>query len=87
MFGTGVGGSSYAGPPIENFVAGDTIDLHSFSATGAALPYNPANGLLQITNGSSQVATLDFQNSTLGTGSPNFSFASDGSGGIKITHT
>jgi hypothetical protein len=85
LFGTGVGGSSYAGPPIENFVAGDTIDLHSFSATGAALPYNPANGLLQITNGSSQVATLDFQNSTLGTGS--FSFASDGGGGIKITHS
>ena len=83
LFGTGVGGSSYAGPLLENFVTGDTIDLHSFSATGAALLYNPADGLLQITNGSSQVATLDFQNSTLGTGS--FSFASDGSGGIKIT--
>jgi hypothetical protein len=85
LFGTGVGGSSYAGPLIENFVTGDTIDLHSFSATGAALLYNPADGLLQITNGSSQVATLDFQNSTLGTGS--FSFASDGGGGIKITHS
>jgi aminoglycoside/choline kinase family phosphotransferase len=48
------------------------------------LLYNPANGLLQITNGSSQVATLDFQNSTLGTGS--FNVASDASGGIKITH-
>ena len=83
LFGTGVGGSSDAGPLLENFVTGDTIDLHSFSATGAALLYNPADGLLQITNGSSQVATLDFQNSTLGTGS--FSFASDGSGGIKIT--
>jgi hypothetical protein len=85
LFGTGVGGSSYAGPLLENFVTGDTIDLHSFSATGAALLYNPADGLLQITNGSSQVATLDFQNSTLGTGS--FSFASDGGGGIKITHS
>ncbi|SEC71004.1 Ig-like domain-containing protein [Beijerinckia sp. 28-YEA-48] len=85
LFGTGVGGSSYAGPLLENFVAGDTIDLHSFSATGAALLYNPTNGMLQITNGSNQVATLDFQNSTLGTGS--FSFASDGSGGIKITHS
>ena len=47
--------------------------------------YDPTDGLLQITNSSSQVATLDFQNSTLGTGS--FSFASDGSGGIKITHS
>ena len=35
---------------FENFVTGDTIDLHSFSATGAALLYNPADGLLQITN-------------------------------------
>ena len=52
----------------------------------AALLYNPANGLLQVTNGSSQVATLDFQNSTLGSGSFN-PVASDGSGGIKITHT
>ena len=85
LFGTGVGGSSYAGPLLENFGAGDTIDLHSFSATGMALLYNSTNGLLQITNGSSQLATLDFQNSTLGTGS--FSFASDGSGGIKITHS
>ena len=85
LFGTGVGGSSYAGPLLENFGAGDTVDLHSFTAAAAALLYNPANGLLQVTNGSSQVATLDFQNSTLGSGS--FSVASDGSGGIKIAHS
>ena len=84
LFGTGVGGSSYAGPLLEDFGAGDTVDLHSFAAA-ASLLYNPANGLLQVTNGSSQVATLDFQNSTLGSGS--FSVASDGSGGIKIAHS
>ena len=85
LFGTGVGGSSYAGPLLEDFGAGDTVDLHSFAAAAAALLYNPVNGLLQVTNGSSQVATLDFQNSTLGSGS--FSVASDGSGGIKIAHS
>jgi hypothetical protein len=85
LFGTGVGGSSYAGPLLENFAAGDTIDLHGFVAAAAALLYNPANGLLQITNGASQVATVDFQNSTLGTGS--FSFASDGNGGILVKHS
>ena len=85
LFGTGIGGSSYAGPLLEDFGAGDTVDLHSFAAAAAALLYNPANGLLQVTNGSSQVATLDFQNSTLGSGS--FSVASDGSGGIKIAHS
>ena len=85
LFGTGVGGSSYAGPLLEDFGAGDTVDLHSFAAAASALLYNPANGLLQVTNGSSQVATLDFQNSTLGSGS--FSVASDGSGGVKIAHS
>jgi hypothetical protein len=85
LFGTGVGGSSYAGPLLENFAAGDTIDLHGFAATAAALLYSPANGLLQITNGASQLATADFQNSTLGTGS--FSFASDGNGGTLIKHS
>ena len=85
LFGTGVGGTSYAGPLLENFVAGDSIDLHGYLATAAALLYNPANGVLQITNGASQVATLDFQNSTLGTGS--FSFASDGNGGMLIKHS
>jgi hypothetical protein len=85
LFGTGVGGSSYAGPLLQNFGAGDTIDLHGFAAAAAALLYNPANGLLQITNGASQVATVDFQNSTLGTGS--FSFASDGNGGTLIKHS
>ena len=42
LFGTGVGGSSYAGPLLENFAAGDTIDLHGFMTAAAALLYNPA---------------------------------------------
>ena len=77
-FGTGVGGSSYAGPLLENFGAGDVVDLHNFSTSAAALFYTPASGMLQITNGADQTATLDFQNSTLDPGS--FSIASDGSG-------
>jgi hypothetical protein len=81
-FGNGKVGSSYAGPLLENFVAGDTIDLHGISATVGT--YTPTTGLLQIGPSSSPVATLDLQNNpTLATGT--FSFASDGSGGTKIT--
>ena len=86
LFGTGAGGASYAGPLLEDFVAGDTIDLKGYSATGASLAYNSTTGLLQITNGSSQLATLEFQNSSLGA-TGGFSIASDGSGGIKVTHS
>ncbi len=86
LFGTGAGTSSYAGPLIEDFVAGDTIDLKGYSATGASLAYSSTTGLLQITNSAHAVATLDFQNSSLSaTGA--FSIASDGSSGVKITHS
>jgi hypothetical protein len=82
LFGNGKVGTSYAGPLLENFVAGDTIDLHGISATAGT--YTAATGLLQIGPSSSPVATLDLQNNpTLATGT--FSFASDGSGGTKIT--
>jgi hypothetical protein len=80
----GAGGTSYAGPLLEDFGTGDTIDLHNYSATAPSLLSNSTSGLLQITNGANQVATLDLQNSTLGTGV--FGIASDGSGGVKITH-
>jgi hypothetical protein len=83
-FGVSVGSSGYAGPLLEAFSSGDIIDMRGISPTAAQLLYNSASGLLQITNGSSQIATLDFQTSTLGAGT--FSATSDGSGGLKITH-
>ncbi len=52
-FGTGVGTGSYAGPILENFAAGDTIDLKAFSSTGAALNYNATTGVLQVSDSTS----------------------------------
>ncbi|MBV9113478.1 MAG: hypothetical protein JOY67_11725, partial [Hyphomicrobiales bacterium] len=82
-FGTNVGTASYAGPLLENFVNGDTIDLKHFSSSAVTLSYNPTTGLLQLSNGSSQHASLAFQASTLGSSS--FQTASDGAGGTLIT--
>jgi Bacterial Ig-like domain len=83
LFGTGIGGSSYLGSQLEDFGAGDSIDLHNFSASGATLAYNSSSGLLQLSNGGA-LATLDFQQSTLGGGS--FHLAADASGsGLLIT--
>jgi hypothetical protein len=83
LFGTGVGGTSYSGSQLENFGAGDSIDLHNFSASGATLAYDPSSGLLQLSNGGA-LATLDFQQSTLGGGS--FHLATDASGsGLLVT--
>ena len=83
LFGTGIGGTSYLGSQLENFGAGDSIDLHNFSASGAALAYDPSSGLLQLSNAGA-LATLDFQQSTLGGGS--FHLAADASGsGLLIT--
>src|SRR5262249_43178343 len=46
-FGTNVGTSSYAGPQVQNFASGDTIDLKGFSLAGATLNFDPIAGLLQ----------------------------------------
>jgi hypothetical protein len=83
-FGTHVGTTSYAGPLLEDFKAGDVIDLKGIGPSGLALKYSAATGLLQITGGSAP-ATLAFQNATLGAGS--FHLASDGSGGTLLTHS
>jgi hypothetical protein len=83
LFGTGVGGTAYLGSLLENFGAGDSVDIHNFSALGAALAYDPTSGLLQISN-VGELATLDFQKSTLGSGS--FHLTADASGsGLLIT--
>jgi hypothetical protein len=77
-WGTGVGTASYAGPVIDSFVAGDSIDLANFAfSTSIKDTYTASTGLLQLNNGSVS-ATLKFDNSTLG--STHFSFASQGSG-------
>ncbi|MBV8449684.1 MAG: hypothetical protein JO124_17035 [Hyphomicrobiales bacterium] len=82
-FGTNVGTASYAGPLLENFVNGDTIDLKSFSSSGVTFAYNATTGVLQLSNGSSQHASLAFQAATLGSSS--FQASSDGAGGTFIT--
>ncbi len=82
-FGSNVGSPSYVGPLLENFLGGDEIDLKNISSANVSLNYNATTGLLQITNGASQVATLDFQNSSLGSGS--FDATSDGGIGTLIT--
>jgi hypothetical protein len=83
-FGTHVGTSSYAGALLENFVAGDLIDLRGISNSGLQLAYSSSSNELQITGAGGALATLKFQGSTLGSGS--FHIGSDGSGGTFITH-
>jgi hypothetical protein len=83
LFGTGVGGTSYLGSLLENFGAGDSVDLRNFSSSGATFNYNATSGLLQLSNAGA-LATLDFQQSTLGGGS--FHLAADASGsGLLVT--
>jgi hypothetical protein len=83
LFGENVGTRHYAGTLLEDF-GGATIDIEDFSASGLKMSYSSHTGLLQLTNSASQVATLDFQNSSLGSGT--FRFGSDPSGGLLITH-
>ena len=82
-FGTNVGTSSYAGTQLQHFVSGDRIDLKSFSSAGVTLAYNSSTGVLQVSNGARQVASLDFQTSSLGSGT--FNATGDGGTGILIT--
>jgi hypothetical protein len=82
-FGSGIGSSSYAGPQLQGFAKGDTIDLRQFSPAGAIGIYNSSSGLLQISNSGHQLASLEFSASTLGAGT--FHFASDGGGGTLVT--
>ena len=81
-FGVSVGTSSYTGPLLQNFAAGDTSQILNFSASGATISFDRATGLAQISN-ATQKATLDFQTSTLAAGS--LQVASDGGTGIYVT--
>ncbi len=84
-FGINVGSTAYAGPQLVGFTTGDSVDILGFSATGDALSYNALTGVLQLSNSTSQLASLAFQNSSLGSGS--FHAATDGGTGILITHS
>jgi hypothetical protein len=83
LFGSGVGGTSYHGSLLKDFGVGDSVDIQNVSAMGSTLAYDPTSGLLQISNGG-ELATLDFQQSTLGGGS--FHLGADASGsGLLVT--
>ena len=82
-FGSNVGMPSYVGPQLQDFLGGDIVDLRNVSSLGVTLGYDAVTGLLQITNAAHQIATLDFQNSSLGNGT--FQATSDGDLGSLIT--
>ena len=85
-FGLHVGINSYAGPLLEDFKAGNIIDLKGISSTGLKLTYAAASGDLQIASGGgAAVGTLRFQNATLGAGT--FHIKTDGVGGTLLTHS
>ena len=83
-FGTHVGTASYAGPQLQHFAAGDKIDLKNFSSAGVRLIYNASTGVLQVSNSANQVASFDFQTSSLA-GNVAFAAAGDGATGVFIT--
>ncbi len=84
-FGLNVGTSAYTGPLVENFASGDTILLKNLLPAGLAPLYNPATGILQITNGATSFASLAFDNATLGAGT--FELAGDGLGDTVLTRS
>ena len=85
QFGTAVGMAGYAGPQLQSFGTGSSVDLHGFGfdPSGPSTVYTPLTGVLQLANGGGQHASLDFQNASLG--GSQFSLASDGSSGTLVT--
>ena len=68
LFGTGIGGSSYLGSQLEDFGAGDSVDIHNFSASGATLACQSIERAAAICRMAAPWPALDFQQSTLGIG-------------------
>jgi large repetitive protein len=85
QFGLNVGQTNYKGPLLQHFVANDHILLNDISATGLTPNYSAATGLLQLNNGSANVATLAFDNATLGAGA--FHVTADAQGHALISHS
>lgn len=84
-FGVDVGTSSYTGSQLQDFAAGDSVDLKNFAPSGMTLDFTASTGVLQLANASSQAASLEFQTASLGSG--NFHAAGDGASGILITRS
>jgi hypothetical protein len=88
QFGSNVGLSTYAGPEMLNFGVGDSIEMKGFAFAGASIDsYNAATGLLQLHSGAA-LATLMFQNSSLGAGSGGIDgfYISNDNGNVLLTH-
>ncbi|MDR3531583.1 MAG: hypothetical protein P4L90_13650, partial [Rhodopila sp.] len=83
VFGINIGSTAYAGPLLEGFAAGDTIDVEQFGAAGVAPQLDSTTGLLQLSNSAQQTASLQFQTASLGSGT--FHATSDGATGIVVT--
>jgi hypothetical protein len=84
-FGLNVGSQTYSGPQLQNFTFDDVVDLKNFGSSGAAFSYDSATGVLQLSNGLNQTASLSMQDSTLGSGA--FHLAGDGATGTLVTHS
>ena len=83
-FGSNIGLPAYTGPLIEDFTAGDKIDLKDVLLSGASSVFDAASGLLQLSRAGANVATLHFDTASLGSGS--FNLGNDGGGHILLTH-
>lgn len=82
-FGLNLGSPDFAGPLLEDFQAGDRIDLKGIGYAGLKTNYNATTGVLQITASSAGVvASLQFQTASLGAGS--FHLSSDDAGGSLL---
>jgi hypothetical protein len=85
-FGQHVATTFYSGPFLEDFKAGDIIDLKGIASVDLKMAYAATSGDLQIaSSGGAAIGTLQFQNSTLGKGI--FHTGSDGIGGTVLTHS
>ena len=71
----------FTSPLLENFVAGDLVDIHGIAAAAATISYNSTTGVATIVSGA-QTAKLDFQASTLGAGT--LQLVSDGGIGLDV---
>ncbi len=84
-FGLNAGSPAYTGPLVENFGTGDLIPLKNVASAGLTPVYDAASGILQLSNGSTNLASLAFDKTTLGTGS--FHIGDDGHGHVLLTHS
>ncbi len=85
IFGLNVGSAAYTGPLAQNFGTGDEILLKNVVPVGLTPVYDTATGIVQLSNGSANAASLMFDKATLGAGT--FHLADDGHGHALLTHS